>query len=155
MSIIYDALKRVEKSASGTTADRDRLKTNPPNKPKPILVFILVILSALFAGNITYYLLMHPKRKPTPPPAPVIAIPAKPPEPLVNEEKPVAPLPAPDPTLTLSGVFFQHGKGYALINNRILEAGDKIEGATIKEISLEKVALDFEGRIITLTNSSR
>ncbi len=170
MSIIYDALKKVDRPVkpvrNTTQINSNAIVSNELNKGtlkkyKVILAYALIILLGLFVGNITFNMLIHPKAKPASYPNPMIITQAQKatsaPAPLANavslpqEEKPANP----NPSLTLNGVFFQEDKGYALINNRILYTGDKIEGATIKGISLEKVDLEFEGRIITLINSSR
>ncbi|PIP19828.1 MAG: hypothetical protein COX41_00730 [Candidatus Omnitrophica bacterium CG23_combo_of_CG06-09_8_20_14_all_41_10] len=154
---------------SANTTVSNRINKNP------ILLYILIISFGLFAGNIAFNTLIRPKIKLVSYPNPTVITQTKkePPAPLANlpqEEKPISPVRnttqintnttvsnrvISDPSLILNGVFFQKDKGYALINNRILYTGDKIEGATIKEINLEKVDLEFEGRIITLINSSR
>jgi len=58
------------------------------------------------------------------------------------------------PVFTLNGVFFSGNEGYALINNRIVKQGDKIDGATVVQIFLDEVDLDFGGSIIKLSSSS-
>ena len=160
MSIIYDALKKVEKTTDKNSSDKEELITKGTGKPKPILIYILVILIGLFAGNMIFGLLTRPKVKPAiPSPALPIVTPVNKILAPVQEEKPLPspePIPQiPEPTLTLNGVFFQQDKGYALINNRILTVEDTIQGAKVEEISLEKVVMEFEGRKITLINSSR
>jgi type II secretory pathway component PulC len=103
-------------------------------------------------------LLTRPKTKPITTPVLPAAIPIDKISSPSQEEKPASPSePAktPEPALTLNGVFFQQGQGYALINNQILKIEDTIQGAKVEEISLEKVILEFEGRKITLINSSR
>lgn len=145
MSIIYDALKKVEK-----TADKDAPKPKDTSKAKPIIIFILVIILGFFAGNMLISSLTRSKFKPTVSPVLPMQI-----------EKPVLP-PAPaepvrssEPTLVLNGILFEQDKGYALINNQVLKVGDTIKEAKVQEISMEKVVLEFEGRKITLVNPSR
>jgi hypothetical protein len=55
----------------------------------------------------------------------------------------------------LNGVFFSGDEGYALINNQIVKKGDKVKGATVKQITLEEVDLEWEGSLIKLSNSPR
>jgi hypothetical protein len=59
------------------------------------------------------------------------------------------------PSFTLNGVFFSGAEGYALINNRIVKKGDKIDGATVIQVLLDEVDLDFGGSIIKLSNSAK
>lgn len=160
MSIIYDALKKVEgnfnKGAFGNKQEQVK-KTRPKNKIKPVLIYILVILAGLSLGKLAVGFFTRPKIIPAPsfapaaeslnPVTPPLDTALKPAE----EEKP-APL---EPVLTLNGVYFQGNEGYALVNNRILKTGETIQGATVKEIILDKVTLEFDGRIITLINSTR
>jgi hypothetical protein len=51
----------------------------------------------------------------------------------------------------LNGVYFSQGKSYALINNQIVEEGDRIEEATVVKISLETVELQVKDRTVKLT----
>lgn len=158
MSIIYDALKKVEKNIGKGSANKEEPKANNTNKPKPILIYILVILLGLYAGNMVIGLWTRPKAKPiSSPTLPKVEVTNKIPTP-VRIEKPapaIETVRTREPTLTLNGVLFQQDQGYALINNRILKTGDVILGAKVEEISLEKVVLEFEGRKITLINASR
>jgi len=159
LSIIYDALKKVEKNVDKGTSDNEETKTKDTNKPKPILIYILVILLGLYAGNFVFKFWTKSKTKAMPPailesvaPASKIATP-------VHIEKPALRLSelvkTPEPTLSLNGVFFEQDQGYALINNQILRIEDTIQGAKVEEITLGKVVLEFEGRKITLLNSPR
>jgi hypothetical protein len=51
----------------------------------------------------------------------------------------------------LNGVYFSGDKGYALINNQILEEGDTIGEATVEKISLESVELKIKDKTVRLT----
>ncbi|MFA5286929.1 MAG: general secretion pathway protein GspB, partial [Candidatus Omnitrophota bacterium] len=109
-------------------------------------------------GKMVLGLFTRPKIKPLPSPvSPALTPIDKTPIPLEEERivPPAEPVKTPEPTLALSGIFFQQDKGYALINNQILKVGDTIQGAKVEEINLDKVILEFEGRKITLINSSR
>jgi type II secretory pathway component PulC len=155
LSIIYDALKKVEKASGKNSPDKNVNKTN--NKPRPILIIIFLILLITFGINLSNSLSKRPKAKPA-----VSSIPAvEPVQELLSpaqEEKPEAlkkPAQVQEPILNLSGIFFEKKKGYALINNQILSVKDTIQGATVKEISLNKVVLEFEGREITINSYSK
>jgi type II secretory pathway component PulC len=56
----------------------------------------------------------------------------------------------------LNGVFFSQDKGYALINNKIVEEGDIVEEATVMRITLDEVELKSQnGLSIKLSNSNK
>lgn len=158
MSIIYDALKKIEKGVgnaplSGKESRGKEVKIK--KRPNPVLIYILIVLAGLLVVKTTIGLLAPPKIEPPPPPPPIPQITANtaPEEVLPEEKSAPEPEPKPDPELTLNGAYFQRDEGYALINNRIVKTGDTIQGAIVKEIGLEKVTLEFEGRTITLISS--
>ncbi len=64
---------------------------------------------------------------------------------------PIAPENLTPPSLTLSGIFFSNDEGLALINNRVLKEGDKIDGAVIKRITPETVELSWQDQNIRLS----
>ena len=155
MSIIYDALKKVEKTNGQNSQERNGNRSN--NKPRPALIIIFIILLIIFGVNLINNLSKRPKAKPAVPSV-QMAEPAKELLPPVLEVKPETlnkPTQAQEPDLNLNGIFFEKKKGYALINNQILSVKDTIEGATVKEIGLNKVVLEFEGREITLNSYSK
>jgi hypothetical protein len=41
-------------------------------------------------------------------------------------------------------------KGTAIINDRVVEIGDQVDGATVKDITLNTVVLETEDKTITL-----
>lgn len=158
MSIIYDALKRVEKTVDKSVPVAETAKAKSTNKTRPILLFIFVIVLGLFAGNMLFSLLTRPKAKPMPSLASPAVTPVNKIDIPIQTEKPAPPLErirTTEPNLILSGVYFQGKLGYALINNKILKTEDTILGARVESISLEKVILEFEGRKITLINAAR
>lgn len=56
--------------------------------------------------------------------------------------------------LILNGLFFSENQdSFVLINNRILKEGDVINGAALKRISLNEVELERNGSIIRLSNN--
>lgn len=159
MSIIYDALKKVEKNTDNGLQVNAEPTSKKLIKPKPVLIYILVVVMGLFAGNMIFGILTKPKVQPTPLSALIPTVTSVNNTPAAIQREEPAPLQEatklPEPTLVLNGVFFQQDRGYALINNRILTVDDTIQGATVEEINLDKVGLDFEGRKITLINTSR
>ena len=85
---------------------------------------------------------------PSPPLAPETALAPSvlptPPAPQVVEPPPAPP----KPTLILNGVATGGGNPFALINNRIVEKGEEIEGYVLKEIFEKKVILEKEGKTL-------
>ncbi len=50
----------------------------------------------------------------------------------------------------ISGIFMDGEKGTAIINNRVVEIGDQVDGATVKDITLNTVVMETEEKTITL-----
>jgi type II secretory pathway component PulC len=161
VSIIYDALKKIDnkppndspvKPATEKGSRQDKMQ------PKPVLIYILVILAGLYAANSAFKYFNKPGPKPSTAVLTGITK-AIAPTPEPETPKPEAPSqegePKAQPQLTLNGVYFQQDEGYALVNNRILKAGDTIEGAKVTEISLDKVILEFDGKAFTLVNTAQ
>jgi len=151
----------------------DPVKAKP--KINPVLIYILVIFLGLAGGNYAYsYFMRQPKKAlpvkeknsaqpktalitQTPEQTPTTSLQVIPaaastaPAPLADKAlSPAAEL----PTLVLNGIYFERGIGFALINNKIVEVGDEVEGARVKEITLTGVALEFEGKTIRLISPS-
>ena len=156
MSIIYDALKKVETSLTGDA--KTKIAKGVKSKPKIYLLYALMICLGLFIANIFYGRLSQKK-----PVLKTTDIAGQPPvdkkEPYLAPTLPTAALEASVkealPVFTLNGVFFSGGEGYALINNRIVKKGDKIERANVVQIFLDEVELELDGSIINLSNSAR
>ncbi len=167
MSIIYDALKKVQKISDNEKTPQK--ETAQPIKVKakinPILIYLLVVCLGLVLGNFAYNYYgqtknMLPAKKEiigqakTNPPVQTLnqngSAPALKPDVSVNP----APPSNPEPTLVLNGVFFEQGEGYALINNKIVRVGDEISNAKVKEIAITGVELEFEGKTIKLASPS-
>ncbi|MCX7927580.1 MAG: hypothetical protein N2606_05530 [Candidatus Omnitrophica bacterium] len=70
------------------------------------------------------------------------------PKPLVAIKK--SSLPATN-SYVLTGIYFQANKGYCIINDRILEEGNRIGEATVTKITPEAVELTVEGKLLRLT----
>ena len=148
MSIIYDALKKVETSLTGDS--KTKIAKGVKSKPKIYLLCALMICLGLFIANI-FYGWLSPKKEPyLAPTLPTAAL-----ETSISVEPEMETQKETLPAFTLNGVFFSGGEGYALINNRIVKKGDKIERAGVVQISLDEVDLEFGGSIIKLSNRAR
>lgn len=144
MSIIYDALKKVEKTL---------VNENPKPKPKSYLLVALAACLVLFIANILIKL-QPPrldKKDTVLQPLPKAV---SPPESAPVEDTAEAPKETPS-SFALNGVYFSGGEGYALINNRIVKEGDKVNGATVTQIFLDEVELEKEGSVIKLSNTAK
>ena len=147
MSIIYDALKKVETSLTGDS--KTKIDKDSKSKPKIYLLYVLMICLGLFIANIFYGWLSQkePYLALTPPTAAL--------QTSVSVEAEMETQKEAIPSFTLNGVFFSGGEGYALINNRIVKKGDKIGRASVVQIFLDEVELELDGSIINLSNSAR
>ncbi len=168
MSIIHDALKKVE--AFGANQTKTKIDKSVKSKPNIYFLYALVICFGFFIANI-FYEWLFPKYSLN---TANIVTKGQPP---TDKEQAVSSYSQPSseaatsgtsapmqtkietqketpPSLTLNGVFFSENGGYALINNRIVKQGDKIGGATIVQIFLDEVDLEFNGSIIKLSDSA-
>lgn len=174
MSIIYEALKKVEKSTAPQKTDTERSRRL---KPKIFLLYILLVCAGIFIANIFFNFLAGVSKvsinspivkvqqtQTTKSQAPVLSWELPTPEsskkeiPLPEVKKASLPVVVDtkrqsEPELTLNGVFFSQEEGYALINNRIVKEGDLVEGAVVKRIALDEVELDFQGSVIKLNSN--
>jgi len=180
MSIIYEALKKVEKTSS---AEQQIKGANARHGIKFYFLYTAVLLSGFFIAAV-FFKLITPKGPAVasrlkhasylasagkdeqitqvPPVSdaqkagkPQAQAPSLPFQESVPQPVPVlAPdklLERPVPNFILSGVFFSEGGGYALINDRIVKAGDKIEGAVVVRITQNSVELKLNGAVINLS----
>ncbi|MDP2941752.1 MAG: hypothetical protein Q8N85_05855 [Candidatus Omnitrophota bacterium] len=156
MSIIYDALKKLEQKAITETKPRPKEKIFKQQKIKLIAIYVLMACLGLAIGNFIFSRLAPPlpggaKARPV-----TLAQ-----EPLKAEIPPLqgtahaAQAPPqetlPSPILVLNGIFFSQENGYALINNQIVKEGDDVDGAKVKKISMDEVELDALGSSIKLS----
>lgn len=141
------------------------MTSQAPKKPKfrLIYLYLLVICVGFSLGNLAFNSYLYPKITGTPNNIPAkeekqnipVAIQKELPSPAIpNPTATNEPVLAPEPTLVLSGVFFEKDFGYALINNQIVKIGDKINQATVKLINLEGVELEFNGKPIKLSKAN-
>jgi nucleoid-associated protein YgaU len=182
LSIIYEALKKVEKNITAEGFKPSEITAQakkPATRVNPALIYILVITLGFFCGNLLFKLLPSGAPKPAPAvtaqskpaPLPARTAPAVVPAPAAQkgaaaapvEEKQPAAAPAeapaektePSSEFILNGVFFSGNGTYALINNRIVRKGDEIEGAAVKKLDINGVVLEFRGKTIELLNNIR
>jgi len=163
VSIIYDALKKVEKS--GSSVLKETAKPVPASKKvKKYLFYVLFLAIGLFSANIGLSYLGRSTVKPGQAGKGKIATAAIAARQTPAQQAPLpqtpAVVPAPEqtakkqdiaPVFSLNGIFYSGDESYALINNQIVKHDDKISGAVVKEISANKVMLDFNGSAISLT----
>lgn len=153
MSIIYDALKKVEKT--DTQEHQPLAQKKPKSHLKTFSLFISVAIFGILAAGILFRFFtpsLPAKAAKAPQPA-KINIPVKLPsaqqataeekKAAVEPEKAASEMPS---SLVLNGVFFSENEGYALINNQIVKQGDSIEGATLTKIGLDEVELEINGQ---------
>jgi len=156
MSIIHDALKKVEASTAPASPEQQAQKPAPQSasKRKVYLLYAVMICVGGVLANILFGLLSP---KPAPKTSPAVVI--KEDIPLTvaaqavtssaaEEEESWEDLPSP---LIVSGVFFSGDEGYALINNKIVKKGDRVGPATVGEISLQEVELENRGSVVKLS----
>lgn len=159
MSIIYDALKKVESSQAREPGKKIDGGLKP--KPKAYLLYILIACVCLFIANVFYGRLSreNPLIHPTPERKEPVYSGHKIPTPILQETQPLETKAQPQeqasPVFTLNGVFFSGSEGYALINNRVVRNGDVIDGATVVRISLDEVDLELGGNSIKLSNTTK
>jgi hypothetical protein len=160
MSIVHDALKKIQASGKISFEAKPDKVYKPKFKFKTYLPYILVVCFGFFIASV-FFGLSRPllRRYLQPSKISKNTVPVNPPQPQENpalEIIPTAPKEAreePQGRFVLNGVFFSEDEGYALINNRILKMGDTIGGATVVGISKEEVELDSKGSIIKLSTA--
>lgn len=169
MSIIYDALKKIEVSTDINSTVKIDTTNKPRNKSKYkiYLVYILVVctgflITGMFLGIFTKPLKtfdtnLISKNLPRVENIEKLNSPQ-----LLSQDKilsdvniPVSNQPKIEPkySFILNGVFFSYDEGYALINNQIVKKGDVIDGATVVRIDLDEVTLEAkDSSTIKLSN---
>ncbi len=160
MSIIYDALKKVERS---TTNQLPVQRVESKSKLKIYLLYALVAIGGIFIANAVFKTIESSNNTQTPPLQNLTT-------PTVETIKPVQELTLPvssqetlpaitpqtketpdSPDLILNGIFFSNNDGYALVNNQIVRIGDTVAGAQVKKITSNEVELDLRGQTIKLS----
>jgi len=162
MSIIYDALKKVEgdiskpKPVSGVSGGLPKRTF----KLVPFIAYSFAVLLALFSMKMVYDLITSPRQakqvKKEPGRSLNVVAAANQPAllskhiPTLNTQEITEEL----PDLVLNGIFFSGGSGYALINNQILEEGDGISGLVVRRITEGDVELKAKNSVVTLSLKS-
>lgn len=172
MSIIYEALKKIDDSAlrineEGPVTKESQKKT----KKRVFFMYALAACLGLISVNLFFYYLSQPKKnilpaipiektslqphgtiqlspQPQAPPTPLAPTPNQPPISedlsLVNKQ--------PERQFYLNGVFSSENEWFALVNNQIVQVGDNVNGAQVKEIGMDGVILEAEGSTIKLSS---
>jgi hypothetical protein len=155
MSIIYEALKKVEQS--GTKKPLVEIKPKAEKKDpwiKNIIIYCLIIAVGVFLANALLRFISRPRQIAKPALAPPLS-------PVIKRAPPVVPDKEPpfvqqpeikfsDLGFSLNGVFYSGQEAYALLNNQIIRVGDEVGGAQVKRISLEGVELEKDGQLIVI-----
>lgn len=157
MSIIYDAIKKVEE-----------LPRPLPKKRKDRPVLILVFICAVGIIGVVLISLTKIKKTEVIPiaslsPASILPAPIVEPAPPVVEPSPavvepqtavVESIPMPEETFVLNGIFFSENEGYALISDKIVKKGDSLNKAVVKSIDVDTVELELEdGSTLSLSTT--
>lgn len=163
MSIIYEALKKIEQSKpkpQGEANNKDlknafATKVIKKNK-KLYLVYVIIAFLGIFLAKFAFDAFINAGLAKTPT-APLKDILIKEPKENIIYEPPVNVEPPPGqsqekplPTLLLSGIFSDAEVSYAIINDKIVKEGESIEGARLVSILSNEAELDFEGKPIRL-----
>lgn len=157
MSIIYDALKKVEESAGlGSKIGVDEA---PKARHKNYLIYALVVGVGIVIANLFFnffskvpsrtYLEASKGGEVSKIALPTVNIAKE--TSAVEVIKPSSSVTKESPSLALNGIFYSDNQGYALINNQIVKEGDSVSGANVKVISSNEVELDYEGQVIKLS----
>ena len=171
MSIIYDALKKVEQKITPS----NQKGTDPIPKPGKFPIKTLSLVAAVFVlglliAKFGFSTFLSPDAiRAGLPAAPSVAkaqpaerksqaaIPpkAESPLPVPAPQAPFAPIitkmkPKESSALVLSGVFSSREERYALINNQIVQEGDTIGEAKVVRITVDGVDLESGSEIIRL-----
>ena len=159
MSIIYDALKKVE---TGLKIENKKILNT-----KPIFIYVGIVV----IGFLVAQFLFNSFTPATPVSKLKVSVTAlkaaaqqQPQQQLLPQAQPqqTQPQPLPQsqeqpavmPSLVLNGIFFTGNDGYCLINNQILKVGDEIEGVVVEKISEQEVELSNRGTTIKLSLSA-
>ena len=165
MSIIYDALKKVETKVNKPVNKPLQFKINKKPRPKfyTYLIYALVLCCGFFAAFLLFKSIfpeaelivkkISPEIVPKPDVAPESMQETPPPSkdnllPPTETQERLAPL------FVVSGVFSSENQGYAIINNRVVKEGDLIEGAMVTQINADGVKLKYEDAIFELSPGS-
>lgn len=153
MSIINEALKKTEQHLKKNTANDQPLPTRRA-RPKPYLLYILILLAGFALSNSIFRLLQHKIKTIQAPNKNAAAV-----DQIINPPPFLPILPSPPPqehkpaetSFVLNGIFFSDNDGYALVNNQIVRKNDFVDGAKVSLITANSVQLDNATETITLS----
>lgn len=157
MSIIYDALKKVERSQEDINSSVTINRSGKP-KTKIYLVYIFTLCLGFFIASMLFnsftksFRINSVKKIPDTTKDNISTLTLETNIPSA-ETKVSLPTESKEETLhqfILNGIFFSQDQGYALINNQIVKEGDLIDGALVLRVSLEEVVLESKGSTIKL-----
>lgn len=161
MSIIYDALKKVEGSIH--KPQEAIVKEDKPKRKKGYIIYAIYAVVAcvgFFIASI-FFGFLRQRNIPAPPSSSLLSrvdtntadtnvvVKARPQEEKASKEPQGALL-----SLVLTGVFFSENECYALINNKIVKESDVIDGATVTKINEDGVTLEANGSAISLSTAA-
>lgn len=144
MSIIYEALNKVQKTRTQSLPTEESLKEKDFNSHaklerslwmKPSILALMVVL----IGFLTYAIVSHFKKNPI-----VISKVAA-----MSDNKPES-KPESNAALELNGVFTSDANKMAMINNQLLSVGSSINDMKIVEIDQNSVTLKSATRTVVL-----
>jgi len=151
MSIIYDALKKVEKIRLAEPQVKVNAGTNKPKlKFKIYLTYALALILGLWVTDGIFVFFTRPPVAKQAPKENIYNY--APVSPAVSQA--AAAISSVKPTFNLNGIFFSEDEGFALINNQIVKVGDDVDGAKVSQISVNEVELDLQGSVIKLSSGS-
>lgn len=142
MSIIYDALKKVENPEikpkvkpplENLNLNSSKQSLQPKNSKAIYIVIPLVLVSIIL---LTKSIIGATSNKPT----------------KVAPQTPPATMKIPSSTsrLTLNGIVYDNKRSYAIVNNEVVRIGDSIKGAKIIRILPKAVEFEVKGKTIIL-----
>jgi hypothetical protein len=159
MSIIYEALKKIERGNYEQKNKSEISLSKPLVARKPRLLYGIIGLLGFICASILFRCLEPFFRadltgpRPSGENNPAVVKPADTsilsmkPATIANSAAAIKPI----PQLTLSGVFCSENENYALINNQILKTGDTLGEWLVSRIGLEEVELKNNELTVTLT----
>ena len=155
MSIIYDALKKIQKS-NALDLNYNLDKKEKDYKYRMDFFYFSMVCIGLFIGYIFFSFISRPKypaKKQTAKVSGEVKTPLPIEEPPLENNPLVSAAPEKKPrnSWVLNGIFFSQDEGYALINNQIVKEGDLISGGKVTRITLDEVGVVYDGRETTLT----
>ena len=139
MSIIYDALKKTE---AKTKDIEEKIKSPKPNNFK--FLRVILVLCILIIVGLAVFFIGKPSKSPTFSPGTKLIPKIRLPTPVKTSASKKTKSPVLDkdsPFLSLNGIIFSDGQYSALINGKIVEVGDFIEGAQIHKVDSEGVEI--------------